>query len=349
MKFYYFYENPYDIDMFYIFEKFINISHLDDFDGDGFLIMNHNDEDKLYLFENKYEHLKDKLSILSIYAWESYTDMVHLYHFYDKLKKIRFNSDKVITLYNNIYKWGINEYNVHKFGKIKMLSFPRLLFEKHFINENEFRDIHYLRNNLSKFDYSCFNRMGRLHKQKVLDEIYDLGMNCFNTYKFSNVYNVNENIKLYNIKVNNNDIPIHTEFYKGRVNICVETIYDTVDISVMYFDKMIHLTEKIFKNVMLKIPFVLVGHMGSLKRFREMGFKTFDKIIDESYDESNDIVRYKLAIKSAQYLLNHYDSNEVQDILDYNFNLLIDSNHINTKFKEYFTNPLKKHIENLDN
>jgi len=96
---------------------------------------------------------------------------------------------------------------------------------------------------------------------------------------------------------------------------------------------------------MLKIPFTLVSNKFALNRFRKLGFKTFDSIIDESYDESDDNVRYKLAVDSAVKLLPHYDSKSVQDILDYNFNLLIDKVYVKNMFNELFTKPLN----NLDN
>ena len=46
-----------------------------------------------------------------------------------------------------------------------------------------------------------------------------------------------------------------------------------------------HLTEKIFKPICLKMPFVIVGCQGSLAYLRQYGFKTFDHLWDESYDD----------------------------------------------------------------
>ena len=45
-----------------------------------------------------------------------------------------------------------------------------------------------------------------------------------------------------------------------------------------------HLTEKIFKPIVLKQPFILVSNRGSLAYLRKYGFKTFEGIWDESYD-----------------------------------------------------------------
>lgn len=52
-----------------------------------------------------------------------------------------------------------------------------------------------------------------------------------------------------------------------------------------------HITEKTFKPIALGMPFVIVGTRGSLKYLREYGFKTFEGIWDESYDDAEDSVR----------------------------------------------------------
>ena len=78
-----------------------------------------------------------------------------------------------------------------------------------------------------------------------------------------------------------------------------------VPTETVYFGNRIHITEKTFKAIALEMPFVLVAPAGSLEYLREYGFKTFDGIIDESYDlETNDIVRVEKVIK----LLKDLDS-----------------------------------------
>ena len=52
-----------------------------------------------------------------------------------------------------------------------------------------------------------------------------------------------------------------------------------------------HLTEKTFKPIAMGMPFVIVGTRGSLKYLRSYGFKTFEGIWDESYDDAQDDVR----------------------------------------------------------
>jgi hypothetical protein len=80
-------------------------------------------------------------------------------------------------------------------------------------------------------------------------------------------------------------------------NIVTETVF---------YDNKLHLTEKIFKPIVLKRPFVLVGAPGNLQYLKEYGFQTFDKWINEDYDNEIDpdirikkiVARIKTGFKS---------------------------------------------------
>jgi hypothetical protein len=47
----------------------------------------------------------------------------------------------------------------------------------------------------------------------------------------------------------------------------------------------VRLTEKVFKAIKNCQPFVIAGACGSIKQLREMGYRTFDHVVDHSYDE----------------------------------------------------------------
>jgi hypothetical protein len=67
-------------------------------------------------------------------------------------------------------------------------------------------------------------------------------------------------------------LPSH--YYKTDVSIVSETT------QMEFFP-----TEKIFKSLMLGHPFILFGGRHSLRKLRDLGFKTFGSVIDESYDD----------------------------------------------------------------
>ena len=61
----------------------------------------------------------------------------------------------------------------------------------------------------------------------------------------------------------------------GFVNLVTETIF---------YENKVHLTEKAFKPICAKVPFILLAGAGNLNYLRNYGFKTFGDYWDESYD-----------------------------------------------------------------
>ncbi len=95
----------------------------------------------------------------------------------------------------------------------------------------------------------------------------------------------------------------------------------------VFYDEKLHLTEKIFKPIVARRPFILVGASGNLAYLKSYGFKTFDRWIDESYDlEPDPDKRIDMVIDQLDKLcsLSHDElvsmHQEMEDILDYNFN-----------------------------
>lgn len=105
-------------------------------------------------------------------------------------------------------------------------------------------------------------------------------------------------------------------------------LWHIVSETIFYHDKL-HLTEKIFKPIVSKRPFILIGGCGNLAYLKKYGFKTFDRWIDESYDSEPDPTR---RIEMAVAELNKLCSlsmtelqamhSDMKEVLDYNFNHL---------------------------
>ena len=77
----------------------------------------------------------------------------------------------------------------------------------------------------------------------------------------------------------------------------------------------LHLTEKTFKPIALGMPFVMVGTRGSLKYLRSYGFRTFEGIWDESYDDAEDDVRIE-RIASLLRSLDELPTDAKQDLFE---------------------------------
>jgi hypothetical protein len=95
----------------------------------------------------------------------------------------------------------------------------------------------------------------------------------------------------------------------------------------VYYDEKLHLTEKIFKPIVAKRPFILVGAPGNLAYLKSYGFQTFDRWIDESYDSEPDPVqRMDMVVAEVEKLCRlspaELDTmySEMTEVLEYNFN-----------------------------
>jgi hypothetical protein len=88
-----------------------------------------------------------------------------------------------------------------------------------------------------------------------------------------------------------------------------------------------YFTEKITKPLYYGQPFILIGWKNSLKFLKEMGFKTYDDVFDESHDELETWEeRTKFAWNEIEKILNLPDNKfnilfeKVQDNVIYNQN-----------------------------
>jgi hypothetical protein len=70
------------------------------------------------------------------------------------------------------------------------------------------------------------------------------------------------------------------------------------------------LTEKTFKPLKFGQPFVIVGAPGSLQALRDLGYRTFDHVIDNSYDLELDNTKRWIKIKSAVAQIKQHDMKE---------------------------------------
>jgi len=90
-------------------------------------------------------------------------------------------------------------------------------------------------------------------------------------------------------------------------------------------------TEKTAKVLLAKRPFVFFGSQHSLHHLRNLGYKTFGEVIDESYDNEHDHhTRWNQAWKQVEHLLTLDPITVYQklsDVLDHNHKLFVSSNH----------------------
>jgi hypothetical protein len=106
-------------------------------------------------------------------------------------------------------------------------------------------------------------------------------------------------------------------FYPGINRFYEDTYFSVVTESTSdRFNQGRFLTEKIFKPIALRHPFIIFGADKTLETLKNLGFKTFDGIIDESYDnEPDECARFKMCAKEIERLSN-LQGKEVMNFLE---------------------------------
>ena len=86
------------------------------------------------------------------------------------------------------------------------------------------------------------------------------------------------------------------------------------------------ISEKTFKAIANRQPFIILGNRNSLTHLKNLGYKTFDSIIDESYDELESIHRMNAIIQeirnweAREDKMSHFTWAE--SVVEHNFKIL---------------------------
>ena len=100
-------------------------------------------------------------------------------------------------------------------------------------------------------------------------------------------------------------LDLNPKIYNSLVNLTSETFYH---------EPGLFLTEKIIKPIFAGQILILIGQKHSLQYLKTKGFKTFDNIIDESYDNMEDDKRMFAAMDQLKYLYETYSLDELNNI-----------------------------------
>jgi hypothetical protein len=112
-----------------------------------------------------------------------------------------------------------------------------------------------------------------------------------------------------------------------------------------YWEQKCHLTEKIFKPIVSRMPFILVGPAHNLEYLKSYGFKTFDCWIDESYDSIKDPIQRMTAVGQVlKYVCDKTTDElktmllEMQPVIEYNYNLFYSPGFLQYAWDEFKSN-----------
>tara|TARA_B110000503_G_C7152781_1_gene415938 strand:- start:1850 stop:3136 length:1287 start_codon:yes stop_codon:yes gene_type:complete len=122
---------------------------------------------------------------------------------------------------------------------------------------------------------------------------------------------------------NNINIDAHLKTF---VNVVTETLTE---------NRVVYITEKTYKPIYTCQPFIIVGNTYTLKKMKELGYKTFDKWWDESYDDELDFKKRmdkitKLLEKIASWNLDECTEirNQMRETLIHNYKQMLGKSEI---------------------
>lgn len=291
----------------------------------------------LPVFFQKYDYFKNNLFNPSIFDLVLFSDIEYN------------NINKIIKWIDDLkiknYLLAMGAIDNSNFNKLHSNIIYRPWWAFNIVNRNKFEDTSNL---TKKLDFDVLLGAKKSHRDFVMAKMQTSGLidNSIINYRDifpGNIINPKLMLHTKNIlngqKLNypyispnlNNDWEVKKNLTNDVSDQAPWKIYEQTKYSIIcetLCDDVFFLTEKTGKALFCKRLFVIFSTCGFLKNMKLLGFKTFDSILDESYDSEPDIVkRFELAFTQVQWLVNQ-DCTEiiakVGPILDHNHNRLIE-------------------------
>jgi hypothetical protein len=225
-----------------------------------------------------------KCKIVFVYILEGYFNNDGV-DFINKLcQKYNFDNENILLITSNLKDVNGNNFNLFQYNyfgnHFQFLEFSKLDQLKVNIFKNSFNKF---LNNYNKLHFLCFNGIPRLNRVLMFNEL-----NNNEKLRGKSITTLRGEDKNYYFDIVNWEnqtlssgahlnVKAHLDCF---VNIVTETLFDT---------QSIFLTEKTYKPIYLCQPFIIFGNPYSLKKLKELGYMTFGKWWDESYDDETDI------------------------------------------------------------
>jgi hypothetical protein len=225
--------------------------------------------------------------------------------------------------------------------------------------------------------FLSFNRVPREHRLKLIDRMiennmissgycsfdppmHDTSLATWLTHLPARFNNIKSNESLFPLKLNitperSNPADLQPEdikyFSNSYFSIVTETgFYNVPEHShlVLNYSSIhtnIFFTEKIFKPLVTKHPFILFCFPGALDKIRQMGYRTFSPFIDETYDTiENPDERFEALWTEITRLLQKTPEEwiqwqtDIKEIVEHNHShFFVNKNFLSTDIESQFT------------
>lgn len=187
-----------------------------------------------------------------------------------------------------------------------------------------------------------------LHKNNLLDQFYmsfsktevdNCGTYTNHVHKFLHKLQTEITITEEDLKEIETCLPLVLDTSDHKLNLVYDEFestrqfYEDSFIHIVsetnFFTPIVHITEKSYKPIVYKQPFIMLAAKGTLQAMREQGFKTFSEFWDESYDnEENDTKRFFKVLDLIKEIASWSDERKleispiIKNIVDFNYNIL---------------------------
>lgn len=162
-------------------------------------------------------------------------------------------------------------------------------------------NLYVLFNAYNLLDHSYYTMDNKSHMEAETINLEDawrtiVDKNIFNKLKLTDKF-VDDIYNKLPLKIDEFGAPdVMAELYNSSVDPCYNNSLISVVTETNFDNNEVFLTEKIFKPILHRHPFILVGAYKSLAHLHSLGYKTFNEFFDESYDDIEDPVERLLAI-----------------------------------------------------
>ena len=223
-----------------------------------------------------------------------------------------------IKSFRNKYSYFIDNFNIEKhflcFNNLTKLHRLWMFYE--LMNNIKLKNKSILSLNKNTTDKSFFEIVSSINNVEMIE--------YYKTYDSTTEYSYDTNNWLKDVQTGDSiNIDAHLKTF---VNIVTETLTQK---------DVVFITEKTYKPIYTCQPFIIVGNTYSLKKLKELGFKTFDKWWDESYDDEIDFEIKMNKIKKVLEEIASWDlekcmliRNQMKEILIHNYNQMLDKTEL---------------------
>ena len=202
--------------------------------------------------------------------------------------------------------------------------------------------------------YNCFQKRARPHRIWMFYYLYkngllDDGINSMNFFVAGNSYYEGKQITQEEYQPFLNLLPMYPrdgltsnlkkvfegplggEFERDLYHRETRDTWVSIVSEASYAENTCFISEKTFKPIAARHPFIMCGNKHSLKYLRDLGYRTFNGFIDETYDGLDTWDRYDAIVKEIFKIKNMTQSQRLEwfmsmkDLLDYNFEVLKDN------------------------